>query len=334
MNRRRDLLIASGALLAIPRYSRGQPVRQKVRRIGFLNPDAFASGAGQFAWTMFPASLRRLGYEEGKNLVIEWRWGEPGGGTLRKLAEELVRLNVEVIVARTNAPIAAAMQATRTIPIVMLNGNYPVETGFVESLARPGGNVTGTSYYSPELIGKQLQMLKDISPIAVRLAIPWSSYVARHTGYGKIVGDSVERAAASLGMKVQYFEASRPEEIDATLGRIAASHVDALWYEGAPLFRSRLDDITAFALKQKLVSAGAVPGFADSGGLFDYAPDAQNFFDRTASYVDRILKGARPADLPVEQPTKFNLVINLKTAKAIGLTVPPSILLRADRVIE
>jgi putative ABC transport system substrate-binding protein len=283
---------------------------------------------------MFPASLRRFGYEEGKNLVIEWRWANAKPETLFELAEELVRLKVELIVARTNGPVAAAKQATRTIPVVMLNGNYPVESGLVASLARPGGNVTGTSYYSPELIGKQLQILKEVAPNTTRVAILWDSTSPRDKGFGQIVGDALERASASLGMKLQYFEASGPEEVAGALDKIAAAGSEALWYSGYPIFRARGDEIVAFAIKRRLVSVGAVPGFADGGGLLAYAPDPTNFFDRTASYVDRILKGARPADLPVEQPTKFNLVINLKTAKALGINVPQSILLRADRVIE
>jgi putative ABC transport system substrate-binding protein len=331
--RRRRLLIATGALLATPLSSFAQST-QAVRRIGFLSPDTYAAPAGQQAREMFPASLQRFGYREGKNLIIDWRWGEAKFETLPALAEELVRQKVELIVARTNGPIEAAKRATRTIPIVMLNGNYPVETGLVESLARPGGNVTGTSYQSPETLEKQLQMLKETTSSAVRVAIPWNSSIPRNTGFGKIVVDSLERAGARLGMKLQYFEALRPEEISATLDRIAESHADALFFLGDALFRSRSDDIAAFALKHKLASVGAVPDFADRGGLLAYSPDAQDFFDRTASYVDRILKGAKAAELAIEQPTKFNLVINLKAAKVLGIKIPQSVLIRADRVIE
>ena len=330
---RRNTVIAFFALGTVPLASFAQP-SQRVRRIGFLSPDASASVSGLQARRMFPTSLRRLGYEEGNNLVIEWRWGEAKSETLPALAEELVRLKVELIVARTNDPIAAAKRATRTIPIVMLNGSHPVEMGFVESLPRPGGNITGTLYSSSELIEKQIEILREVAPRAVRVAIPWDSRRPRNIGFGKIRADSVERAAARSGMKLLYFDVSRPDEVNAALDRIAASRVDALFFFGEPVLRGHLDDIVAFVLKQNIVSVGTVPNFADSGGLLDYSPDEQEFFDRTASYVDRILKGAHPADLPVEQPTRFDLVINLKTAKALGIKIPPTLLVRAARVIE
>ncbi len=326
-------MLAILAMGAAPRVLMAQSPG-KVRRIGFLSADNLANPASQEAKTVFPASLKALGYEEGRNLVIEWRWGEAKEVSLPALAEELVRLKVELIVARTNAPIAAAMRATRVIPIVMLNASFPVEMGFVGSLARPGGNITGTSYSSPEVFEKQLQILKEIAPGAIRLAVLWDSNQSRSQGQGKIIGDSLERAATRLGMKLQYFEVSRPEEVTAAMDRIGASRMDALSYLGSSIFRPHVKEIVAVAIKRKIVSVGTVPTFADRGGLVDYAPDTKGFFDRTASYVDRILKGARPADLPVEQPTKFNLQVNLKTASAIGITIPQSILLRADRVIE
>jgi putative ABC transport system substrate-binding protein len=178
-------------------------------------------------------------------------------------------------------------------------------------------------------------MLKQVVPSAKRLAVLRDANFAK--GFAKIEGvrvGALERAAASLGMNLQYFNVSRPEEVPSALDRIAGSGADALWYSGAPVFRQRMGEIAAFALKQKLPSVGAVPPFADSGGLLAYAPNIDGFYDRTASYVDRILKGARPSDLPVEEPTKFNLVINLKTASSLGLTIPRSVLVGADRVIE
>ena len=328
---RRDFLFAAGALLATPLACLAQPA-QKVRRIGFLSPDASSSVFGQRAREMFAASLRGLGYEEGKNLVIEWRWGEAKVETLPALAEELVRLKVELIVARTNDPITAAKRATRTIPIVMLNSNHPVEMGLIPSLAHPGGNITGTSYATPELIEKQIQLVKEIAPSAVRVAIVWAEG-SGDTGVAIMV-DSLDRVADRAGMKLQYFDVSARGEVKAVLDRIAASHIDALWVSGSPLARAHQDEIAAFALKQKLVSVGAIPTYAEIGGLLTYSPDTKESFDRTASYVDRILKGAKPADLPAEQPTRFNLVINLKTAEALGIKIPQSLLVRADRVIE
>jgi putative ABC transport system substrate-binding protein len=332
MNRRDAILILT-AFGAVPRSLRAQQAG-KVWRIGFLSPDSFASNAGEQARKMFPASLRRLGYELGKNLEIEWRWGDGKKESLPALVEELVRIKVELIVARTSGAIMAAKQATRTIPIVMLNGNYPVELGIVESLARPGGNITGTSYQSIETGEKRLQLLKEVSPRLVSVAILWDSNYPRTTGLGKIEADAFERASARLGMKLQYFEMSRPEDVKGALNQLSASRIDALFYLGRALVREHQDEIISFCLKQRLASIGNIPNFAASGGLMDYSPDFVSFFDRTASYVDRILKGARPGDLPIEQPTKFVLVLNLKTAKALSLKIPQSILIRADKLIE
>jgi ABC-type uncharacterized transport system substrate-binding protein len=253
---RRRFLVVTGVLLAAPLLSFAQPA-QKVHRIGFISPDAFASGIGEEARKMFPASLRRLGYEEGKNLFIEWRWGDGKVENLRALAEDLVRLRVDIIVARTNGPIAAAKEASRTMPIVMLNGNFPVEAGFVASLARPGGNVTGTSYYSGELQGKQLQMLKQVAPSTKRLAVLRDLNFAK--GFAKLSGelvDAFERAAASLGMTIEYFEVSRPEEVPSALDRIAASAADALWYSGAPVLRQRMGEIAALRSSENLHPLG------------------------------------------------------------------------------
>ena len=328
---RRTFLLASGALIAAPLASFAQPA-PKARRIGVLSPDSANSVHGEDL-RKFSDALRPLGYEEGKNLVIEWRWGEGKPDTLPALSEELLRLNVELIVARTNGPTAAAMRATRSIPIVMLSGAYPVELGLIQSLARPGGNVTGTTYFSGGLPGKQLQMLKEIAPNLVRVAILWNANLPRNAGLGKAVADSIERATALLGMTPLFFEVSGPNEIKAVLDKIASSRIDALYYLGDPIFRQNVEEITAFARKRKLASVG-LAGLASHGGFIEYSPDFWNLLARTASYVDRILKGAKPADLPVEEPTKFNLAINLKTAKALGITIPQSVVLRADRVIE
>ena len=328
--RRRQLLIAIGALLTPPIAYAQQA--EKKWRIGFLSLDRTTSEAGQMALALFPAALDRLGYREGKNLEIEWRWAEGKSEDLAKLAAGLVRLPVDVIVARTSGPIAAAKNATRTIPIVMFNGNYPVELGLVESLARPGGNVTGTSYLSLETHAKQIQLLREIAPNIRRLAVPW--YGSGKTRLEQLVRDSLANAAGKFGMAVQYFEFERSEEITGVLKKIAASKNDALWYRGDPVLRSRQEEIIALTRAQKMATVSNIPGFADEGGLVDYSPDAAEFLEQTASYVDRILKGARPADLPVHQPTKYQLVINLKTARAIGINVPQQILMRTDRVIE
>jgi putative ABC transport system substrate-binding protein len=249
---------------------------------------------------------------------------------LPELANELVRLPVDIIVARTNAPIVAAKNATRSIPIVMLNGNFPVEVGLVGNLAHPGGNLTGTSYISAETLGKQMQILKEIVPRVRRVA--FLGGVDDRTA--QTIRASLDHAAGSLGMTVRYHDIRRPEEVGDELEKIASSATDAVFYSGAPVLRTRTDQIMAFLRDRKLASIAPIPTFAEAGGLVHYAPDVQEYYDRTASYVDRILKGAKAADLPIQQPTRFELVINLSTAKAIGVTIPSAILVRADKVIK
>jgi len=326
--RRFVLLLGSGAL--VPYLSFAQ--QTKVWRLGFLSLDTSRSVAGQSALEQFPAALAKLGYGEGRSLVIEWRWADGRTGELRELAVGLVRAGVDVIVARTNDPIRAAKDPTRSIPIVMLNGSFPVETGLVESLARPGGNVTGTSYVSPETIAKQMQLLKETVPSARRVAILWTN-ASSTSQFEQIVRTSLDRAAGSLGLTIQYFEVRRPEDVKAALEGISSSNVDALWYQGSSILRSHTEQIIAALLKRKLPSIANIPLFAEQGGLVHYAPDVEEYFERTAGYVDRILKGARPADLPIHQPTKYELVINVNTARTIGISIPPGVLARANRLI-
>lgn len=317
---------------ALAPYSSFAQTQTKVRRVGFMSLDTSRSDAGQSALEQFPAALAKLGYGVGRNLVIEWRWADGMTGNLPELAAGLVRARVDVIVARTNDPIRAAMGATRSIPIVMLNGNFPVETGLVKSLARPGGNVTGTAYISPETMAKQLQLLKEIVPRARRVAILWSN-ASSTSQYEQVVRASLDRAAGNLDLRIQYFEIRRPEDIAAALEEISSSNFDALWYQGSSILRTRTEQIIAALLKRRLPSIGNIPLFAERGGLAHYAPDVEEFFERTAGYVDRILKGAKPWDLPVHQPTKYELVVNVETARAIGIAIPPAVLARADRVI-
>ncbi len=327
---RRQFLIAAGTLLASPIADAQRA--EKRWRVGFLSLDTAASEAGRQALELFPSALGKLGYREGRNLHIEWRWADGKSADLPELAAGLVRLPVDVIVARTNPPIVAAKNATRTIPIVMLNGNFPVETGLVENLAHPGGNVTGTSYISLETLGKQMQLLKEIVPRARRVAVLGIPVSDKQTA--QIMRAALNHAADSLGMSVRYHDVQRPEETIDELQKIASSGTDAVFYSGSPVLRTRTDQIMDFLRDQRLASIAPIPTFAEAGGLVHYAPDIQEFVDRTASYVDRILKGERAADLPIQQPTKFELVINLKTAKAIGITIPPAVLVRADKVIE
>ena len=328
---RRELLIGAGALLAAPLACYAQQA-DKVRRIGFLALDIADSRAGQDARKGFPEALKRLGYNEGGNLVIEWRWANGKSADLPKLAAALVRSKVEIIVARNNPSIQAAMQATKDIPIVMLNGGYPVEAGLVESLARPGGNVTGTAYLSIEVIGKWVEILKELAPRTDRFALLRDGNNPGTPLYRAMEASTV-RAATRLGMTAHYFDVRRPEEVGAALDKIAASGIKAMIYDGGPLYRTRIAEIMAFLRDRRLVSLGTDFGFAEGGGLAQYTPGS-GVLDRTARYVDRILKGARPSELAVEEPTKYELVINLKTARLLGITVPQSLLVRADKVIE
>jgi putative ABC transport system substrate-binding protein len=329
---RRKLLAAVGGLLIAPLACHAQPAN-KVRRIGFLSLDTADSEAGQLARTLFPDALKQLGYVEGRNLVIEWRWGNGNSADLPKLAAGLVRDRAEIIVARTNAPIQAAMSATKTIPIVMLNGNFPVEAGLVASLGRPGGNVTGTSYLiSAEIFGKQVQILKELAPGTDRIAALWAYDVG--TSQAQVTRAALDRAATRLGMTVHYFEVRQPEKLGAALNAVAASGIKAMWYSGNPVFRVRTEEIMAFLRDHRIASIGAIPTFAEGGGLAHYSPDGRDFYDRTASFVDRILKGDKPSELPVEGPAKYEFVINRKTARLLGITVPQSLLARADKVIE
>jgi len=322
--------VAGSVLLAAPLAAEAQQAG-KVRRIGFLSLDAAGSETGQQQQRLLRESLRRIGLDEGANLLIEWRFADGKRERLLTLAKELVHLNVELILAAaSNEAIAAARQATRTIPIVMHLANLPVESGFVESLARPGGNVTGTTWVSVETSNKQFQILKEAVPGATRVVNLWNPTMPE----ASIYRTWNERAAGMLGLTLQFVDASRPEDVTPALGRVAASRPDVLYVATDPVIRSRLREIVDFTLERKLPSMGAGFIFVRSGGLLYYGPDIPDTWDRTVSYVDRILRGARPMDLAVEEPTKYRLVINLKTAKALGLSIPPSLLQRADQVIE
>jgi putative ABC transport system substrate-binding protein len=334
MDRRRFVAVIGG-VLAAP-LARAQQ-SGKVWRIGFLSPDAADSPAGKAILRDFPPAMRRLGYVEGRNLRIEWRWSNGERATLENLAADLVHEKVDLIVARTTGPIAAAMAATRILPIVMLNGNFPVETGLVQSLARPGGNVTGTAYVSIETQEKLLQLLKEIAPKTTRAAFFSVSHIDFRLAQTYKLGlDSGRIVAERLGMSIEGFDVGggTRDEVMAALEKMAKGGIEALIYYGDARYRAHQAMIADFLLRHRIASISLIQGFANVGGLAHYAADIAPIIDRTASYVDRILKGARPADLPVELPAKYDLTVNMKTAKALGLAVPQSILLRADRVIE
>ncbi|MEO8142692.1 MAG: ABC transporter substrate-binding protein [Betaproteobacteria bacterium] len=328
-DRRRQFLIAASALLVAPGAALAQQA-QKVRRIGILSLSVSTSEQTQWAKLTFASWMRNAGYEEGRNLAIEWRYAEGDVSRLPALAEELARLNVDLIMASFNDAIAAAKRATRSIPIVMFNSINPVEQGFVESLPRPGGNITGTAWSAPEVSGKILQVLHEAAPRATRIALIGNTAMPGVHEYGA----AAVQGASTMGMKTQVFPVARPEELPKVLEQVAAFKPQALDIGIDTVLAGGIRDIVAFTQKHKLPAVANVSLFTDAGGLLSYGPDLRELGERTAGYVAKILDGAKPADLPVQLPTKFELVVNLKTAKRIGLRIPQSILLRADRVIE
>lgn len=325
---RRKFLLATGGLLASP-LSRGQQA-VKVRRIGFLSPEVAESEPGRRNQRLLRESLQRVGYEEGKNLVIEWRFAEGRYDQLDELAKDLVRRDVELIVAFANPPVVAAKRASLTLPVVMFIGVLPVETGLVQSLVRPGGNVTGTVWTSPEMPGKVVQILKEAVPGAVRIATLRTPSVVN-----QVYEVEAARAATMLGLTQQFFDVGRPEDLPEALKRVAAYRPDALHVQYDPAVLGRvLREIASFAIEHKLVSIGSARAVVNTGALFYYGPVASDLADQTAGYVDRILRGAKPAELPIQMPRKYEFVINAKTARAIGYKIPLAIAQRADEVIE
>jgi putative ABC transport system substrate-binding protein len=278
----------------------------------------------------FRQGLRELGYVEGQNIAIESRWTEGKDDRLPALAADLVRSKVDVVVAETGAATRAAQQATRTIPIVMSLVNDPVGSGLVASLARPGGNVTGLTIMSPDLVGKQLELLKEVVPKMSRVAL------LRHPDNPASAAQlrEAEAAAQALGLRLQTLEARSPQEIDGAFAAMTRERAGALLVIPDTLFWSQRRQIVELAVKRRLPSMRMGEAYAEAGGLMSYGPSYLDLERRAATFVDKILKGANPADLPVAQPTKFELVINLKTAKAIGLAIPQPLLQRADQIID
>jgi len=318
----------TGCLLAAPLAAEAQQAA-KVPRIGWLGADRAAVPHLQEA---FRQGLRDLGYVEGRNLVIEYRDAEGKYDRLPALAAELVALKVDVIVAPTTPAALAAKQATRTLPIVFVAAD-PVGSGLVTSLARPGGNVTGLSSLGPELVGKCLEQLTQAVPGVSRVAVLWQPG-AFGERMEKDMLKAADVAARALGARLQFVEARGPENFDRAFSDMTRARAGALTVLPSTMFvieRRRLVDLAA---KNRLPALYSAREFVDAGGLMAYGANFADSYRRAATYVDKILKGAKPGDLPVEQPTKFELVINLKTAKALGLTIPPSLLGQADEVIR
>jgi len=299
----------------------------KIPRVGFLSP--FSPSATALWHEAFRQGLRDLGWVEGKNISIEYRYAEGRHDRLPDLAADLVRLKVDVIVTATATDGQAAKHATRAIPIVIASGDL-VGSGLVESLARPGGNITGLSHMAPELAGKRLELLKEMVPKLSRVAVLWNPQGRTST----LSWNEMQLPARKLGVQLHSLEVRSPNDFAKAFEEATRARAGALAIMPNPVFVTNLKRIADLAAKHRLPSIFHLREFADSGGLLTYGIDRADMFRRAATYVDKILKGAKPADLPVEQPTKFQLVINLKTAKALGLTIPQSVLFRADQVIQ
>jgi putative ABC transport system substrate-binding protein len=329
ISRRTFLGTLTGGLLAGPLAAEAQPAA-KVARIGYLG-DPLAAGPNVLE--AFRQGLRDLGYVEGRNLVIEYRDAEGKLERLPGLAAELVALKVDVIVAAGTPPALAAKRATKTIPIVFPAVGDPVTSGLVTSLARPGGNVTGLTGLGPELVGKWLEQLTQTVPGVSRVAVLWQpgSFGERTE---KDMLKRAEVAARALGVRVQFVEVRVPADFDRAFSDMTRAHAGALIVLPSRMFGSEVRRLVDLAAKNRLPAVYQWKEFVDAGGLMSYGANLADLYRRAATYVDKILKGAKPGDLPVEQTTKFELVINLKTAKSLGLTIPPSLLQRADQVIE
>ena len=331
MKRRTFLAMIPGSLLTAPLAAEAQQA-DKTARIGYLTTADIAT-APYHLREAFLKGLRDLGYVEGRNLVVEYRSAEGKVERLRALAAELVSLKVDVILAPASVHVLAAKQATRTIPIVFVNSGDPVASGLVTSLARPGGNVTGLSTLAGDLIGKCLEQLPQAIPGVSPVAVLWNPGDAPERTEKDML-KRAEGAGRALGMRLQFFEVRGPGDFDRAFSEMTGARAGALTVLQSTMFfleRRRLVDLAA---KNRLPAVYTSRDFVDAGGLMSYGPDFADLFRRAATYVDKILKGAKPGDLPIEQPTKFELVINLKTAKALGLKIPPSLLQRADQVIE
>jgi putative tryptophan/tyrosine transport system substrate-binding protein len=326
MSRRVIVFVLSIVILASAHLAQAQ--QAKVPRIGYLSATSPSTLAGRT--DALRQGLRELGYVEPKNLVIEWRFAEGKPDRLPSLAAELVRLKVDVIVTGGPSATRSAKEATITIPIVMTQDSDPVSSGFVASLARPGGNITGLSTLAPELNGKRLELLKEIVPKLSRVSVLGTS---TQPGNAQQLRET-ELAAGALGVKLQYLDVLGPKDIETAFRAAGKGRADAVLALASPVLISHRTQVIDLAVKSRLPTVYDQQEYVEDGGLMTYGVSLNDLARRAATYVDKILKGAKPADLPVEQPTKFELIINLKAAKQIGLTIPSSVLARADRVIK
>jgi ABC-type uncharacterized transport system substrate-binding protein len=324
---RRAFLAGAAALLAAPLAAEAQPAA-KIARIGYL---AFNLASSPHLHEAFRQGLRDLGYVEGRNVVMEYRHAEGKAERFPTLAAELVSLKVDLIVAGAYQATLAAKNATKTIPIIMVAVADPVRMGLIASLVRPGGNITGlTLLAGTEIVGKHLELLKEAVPNLSRVAVLSNPANPMHI----VRLREVEVAGRSLRVQLQILKAQGPEEFDSAFAAMTRARAGALYVVGDPMFIQHRRRLAELAAKSRLPAVYELKDHAEAGGLMVYGPSTLDMYRRAATYVDKILKGAKPGDLPVEQPTKFELVINLKTAKALGLAIPPSVLARADQVIE
>jgi putative ABC transport system substrate-binding protein len=321
--RRAFLCTLAGGLLAAPLAAQTQQTGH-VPRIGFLRsgrpPRPFVEG--------FEQGLRELGYVDGQNIIIEYRYGDGSTSQLAQLGGELLRLKVDVIVASATAAALAAKQLTRTVPVVIAGATDPVDSGIVNSLSRPGGNITGTSLMSVDLLTKRLELLKDLVPRLSRAAVLGN---LGHPSYASQI-QAMEAGARSVGIQVESIGVRGPNDFKAAFR--AARKAQALIQLDDALFTTHRHSLVELAVTNQLPAIYGFREHVEAGGLVSYGPNFRELYRQVATYVDKILKGAKPADLPVEQPTKFELIINLKTAKMLGLAIPPSLLARADEAIE
>ena len=327
----RRILVLSCLLIAVLLIAGSAEAQQpaKVPRIGFLGGVSPSANSARIA--AFRQGLAELGYVEGKNILIEWRHTEAAKlDRLPVLAAELVRLKIEIIVTGGPPATRSAKEATATIPIVMGFDDDTVGNGFVKSLARPGGNITGLSALAPEISGKQLELLREIVPRLSRVVVLGTSI---RPGNRQAL-EEIEVAAQAFGMKLQYLDVLGPKDIETAFRAASTGRADAVLVLSSPVFTSERTQIVDLAAKSRLPAMYPQQEFVQEGALMTYSVSVTNMYRRAATYVDKILKGAKPADLPIEQPTKFEFVINLKAAKQIGLTIPPNVLARANRVIR
>lgn len=328
MNRRRALFQLTTLLTSALPFAALSQSPARIVKLGILSSFSPATSGEWHA--ALRDSLRNLGWIEGRNLTIEYKYAQGRNERLPALAAELIKSTVDIIVADESTDAQAARTATGLTPIVMASGGAAVEIGLVESLARPGGNVTGQTLMSPELAGKHLELLREINPKLTSIAVLWNP-LGRISELG---WQAMQAAAKSAGVQLVSLPVRKAEELDGAFALALKSHAAALATMPNPVFASNLKRVAEFARKNKLPSIFHLREFAYAGGLASYGPNRTEMFRSAAVYVDKILKGAKPGDLPIAQPTKFDLILNLKTARALGIRIPDSVMIRADKVIE